>query len=31
MARVKLRYVHEWVDKRGGLAKPRYMFRRHGK
>jgi integrase len=29
-ANIKLRYVHQWVDKRDGAAKPRYYFRRAG-
>src|SRR5262245_37657581 len=31
MSRIKLKFVHCWVDKRDGNAKPRYYFRRHGK
>jgi integrase len=30
MARVRLKYVHEWIDKRRGGAKARYFFRRRG-
>lgn len=30
MSRVELRYVHAWVDKRCGGAKPRYYFERRG-
>jgi integrase len=31
MSRIKLKYVHQFVDKRNGAAKPRYYFRRDGK
>lgn len=27
---IRFKYVHQWVDKRDGNAKPRYYFRRHG-
>lgn len=30
MSNIKLRYVHQWVDKRQGGAKARYYFRRPG-
>jgi integrase len=30
VSRIKLRYVHAFVDKRYGRAKPRYYFRRRG-
>jgi integrase len=30
VTRIKLDYVHAWVDKRRGGAKPRYYFRRPG-
>ena len=30
MSRVKIKYVHSWVDKRCGNAKPRYYFERRG-
>ena len=30
MSRVKIKYVHGWVDKRCGGAKPRYYFERRG-
>jgi integrase len=30
MAGIRLRYVHCWIDKREGGAKPRYYFRRKG-
>ena len=30
MSRVKIKYVHQWVDKRCGGAKPRFYFERRG-
>jgi integrase len=30
MSRIRLRYVHQWVDKRDGGAKTRFYFRRPG-
>src|SRR5262249_35009126 len=31
MSGIRLKYVHQWVDKRDGGAKARYYFRRFGK
>src|SRR3974390_3509924 len=28
---IRLKYVHQWVDTRGGGAKARYYFRRDGR
>ena len=30
MTGIRLKYVHQWVDKRSGGARPRYYFRRPG-
>ena len=30
MAGIRLKYVHQWIDKRDEAAKPRYYFRRKG-
>jgi integrase len=31
MSGIRLKYVHQWVDKRDGGAKARFYFRRHGR
>jgi integrase len=31
MTAIRLKFVHQWIDKRDGGAKPRFYFRRHGK